>query len=170
MSVVKNAFGKIAGVALLIGIVFGLFVVVVAPFEMYAKAKAETWPSRKGVVTLSYASHKRGSKNILYWSPEICGTYNDNGERFCVTRIRYGGIRFGEGEASAREAVARYPVKREVDVYYSPDNPRLTILEANSPWTQMYTLFGLGIALLLLPAMLWVFRKQIDPGSDRPDN
>lgn len=167
MSTIKNILGKITGFVLLAGIVLGLFVIVTIPFEMIKKADAETWPARKGVITISYASHKRGSGgrhgNSMYWQAEICGAYNDNGERFCVDRIRYGGFRFGEGEASARETVAKYPVGREVDVYYSPDAPEETVLEAISPWTEMHTLLGLGIGFLVLPVILWMFRKQIEP-------
>jgi hypothetical protein len=163
----KNILGKIAGFVILAGIAFGLFVMVALPFEMFIKAEAETWPARKGIITKSYASHHRGSagKNSggSYFKAEICGVYEDNGEKFCVTRIRYGGFRLGEGKASALETVAKYPVGREVDIYHAPDNPKETVLEAKSPWTEMFTLLGLGIGFLLLPVLLWVFRKQIDP-------
>jgi len=50
---IKNILGKITGFVLLAGIVFGLFVVVTIPFEMVNKANAETWPSRKGVITIN---------------------------------------------------------------------------------------------------------------------
>ena len=148
---------------LLCGIVFGLFIIVFLPIEMLHKAEAETWPSRKAVITKSYANHKRGSRNVLYWRPEICGTYMDNGEIFCVTRVRYGGFRFGEGEASALSAVAKYPPGREVDVYYSLENSKETVLEARSSWNEMLILFALGIVFLLLPVCLWLFRKKLEP-------
>lgn len=160
---VNTFLGKLIGFVLLCGIVFGLFIVVVAPIEMLKKAEAETWPSRKAIITKSYSSHKRGIRNLLYWNPEICGTYLDNGEKFCAARVRYGGFRFGEGEASARAAVAKYPVGREVDVYYSPENPKETVLEARSSWDEMLILFTLGIVFLLLPVCLWLFRKKLEP-------
>ncbi len=107
----KGIIGKLAGFVLLAGIAFGLFVIVVAPIEMFKKAQAETWPSRKGVITLSYALHHRGSAGKSsggpYWTAEICGSYLDNSERFCVSRVRFGGFRCGEGKADALEAVAR---------------------------------------------------------------
>ena len=159
----KTFLGKMIGFVLLCGIVFGLFTIVFVSIEMFKKAEAETWPSRKGGVTKSYASHKRDSRRALYWSPEICGAYKDNGERFCVSRIRYGGFRFGEGKASALETVAKYPVGHEVDVYYSPENPKETVLEAHSSWNEMLILLGIGIVFLLLPVLLWVFRKTLEP-------
>lgn len=163
----KDIVGKLFGFVLLAGILFGLFVVVTTPFEIYKKVQAETWPSRKGVITLSYPLRHRGSVGRTgtgpYWTPEICGSFIDNGERFCISRVRFGGIRFGGGEASANETVARYPVGREVDIYYSPENPDETILEAHSSWKEMLTLLGLGTGFLLLPFFLWVFRKIIEP-------
>jgi len=50
-------------------------------------------------------------------------------------------------------------VGSEVAVYYSPKNPRDTVLEAHSSWQEMKTLLGLGIGFLLLPVIPWLFRK-----------
>jgi uncharacterized membrane protein len=162
---VKGLLGKLIGFVLLAGFVFGMFAVAVAPFEMFKKARRESWPSRKAVVTKSYASHRRGGGSLrhgssMYWAVEVCGVYKDNGEKFCAARIRYGGFRWGEGKADAFDAVARYPVGREIDVYYSPDDPKETVLEAASSWAEMVTLLGLGIAFLLLPLFLWLFRMH----------
>ena len=167
MTTVKNALAKLAGYVMLAGILYGLFVVIVVPISMIEKAAAESWPSRRGTITLSYASHRRGARNTAYWFPEICGTYQDTGERFCVTRVRFGRIRWSEGKAQAEEAVAKYPVGREVDIHHAPGNPRNTVLEAVSPWTELYTLLGIGVAFLMLPVVLWVFRKRIalEPGT-----
>lgn len=159
----KIVFEKILGYIMLAGLLFGLFVVVAVPFEMYGKAEAEKWPSRKGVVTTSYAHLNRGSAGKSgsgpWWRAEICGTYIDSGERFCVSRIRYGGFRWGGGKAQAFETVARYPVGSVIDVYYSPKNPQKTVLEAHSSWKEMKTLLGLGIGVLLLPFIFWLFQK-----------
>lgn len=159
----RKIAGKIFGFVILAWAVMGLFAVLVSPFEMYQKLQAESWPSRKGEISISYANFNRGKKES-YWDTQICGYYTGSGEKFCITRVRYGGFRFGEGKALAFDAVARYPVGRVVDVYYSPDNPKTTILEAHSSWQEMFTLFGLGLLGVLLPVFLWVFRKQIEPG------
>jgi hypothetical protein len=163
----KGIIGKLTGFVLLAGFLFGLFVVVFAPIEMFKKAKVETWPSRKGVITLSYASRIPGSAarsvTAAYWKAEICGRYIDDGEKFCISRVRFGGFRFGEGKASAFETVGRYPIGRQVDIYYSPENPKETVLEAHSSWNEMLILLGLGIAFLLLPVVLWALRNKIEP-------
>jgi len=145
-----------------------LFVMAAIPFELYKKSQAESWPSRTGVITKSFTSRQSGSSgrsgSAPYVKAEICGAYKDNGEAFCVTRVRYGGFRFGEARRSAEETVARYPVGTTVDIHYSPDDPKETVLEASSPWTEMFVLLGLAIVFLLLPVILWLFRKQIEPG------
>jgi hypothetical protein len=173
----KIVFEKILGYAMLAGILFGLFVIMAVPYEMYRKAEAEKWPSRRGVITTSYAHLKRGSAGSSgyapWWRAEVCGKYSDNGERFCVSRIRYGGFRWGGGKADAFDTVASYPVGREVAVYYSPKNPRETVLEAHSSWKEMKILLGLGITFLLLPVILWLFRRQLEPeryGSSKLEN
>jgi len=155
--------GKICGSILLCGIVFGLFILVTVPFEIYQKAAAESWPSRKAIVTKSFAGSNRDKRVGVYWMPVLCGTYKDSGESFCVGRFRYGGFRLGSGKSSAMEAAAKYAPGQEVDVYYSPDNPKKTVLEAHSSWNEIYILVGLAILFLLIPLFLWLFRKKIEP-------
>jgi len=163
MSAIKKILGKLCGVVLLAGILFGLFTVVAVPSEMLKMADAEKWPSRKGLITKSYASRHVSTRRPPWWRAEICGTYQDNGEKFCVRRVRYGSFRFGSGEVDAYAAVAKYPVGREVDIFYSPQNPKETVLEARTSWDAMLTLLGLGIGFLLLPILLWLFRRQLEP-------
>jgi hypothetical protein len=80
--------GGLRDYVILIGFFFDVFVVLVAPLEMFKKAAAktwQTWPSHKGIITTSYENHKSGDRRYAaYWTPEICGTYIDSGERFCA--------------------------------------------------------------------------------------
>ena len=163
MSAIKQMLGKLFGYVLLAGILFGLFTIVVVPIEMAKMAAAEKWPSRKGLITKSFADRHSSNRRAPWWRAEICGTYVDSEEKFYVRRVRYGDFRFGSGETAAREAVAKYPVGREVDIYYSPSNPKETVLEARTSWNTMVTLLGLGIGFLLLPVLLWLFRRQLEP-------
>jgi hypothetical protein len=161
----KNILEKIFGFVLLGCILFALFILVTAPFKIYQKAVAESWPSRKAIVTKSFASSNRDRKQGVTWRQVLCGTYKDNSESFCVGRFRYGGFRFGTGKRSAVEAAAKYAAGQEVDIYYSPDNPRKTVLEARSPWTEIYILVGLAGFFLLIPVFIWLFRKMHKPGN-----
>ena len=156
----KTYVEKIFGFVLLACILFGLFILVTAPFEIYQKAVAESWPSRKATVTKSFASSNRDRTKGVTWYPALCGTYKDNGESFCVGRFRYGGFRFGSGKRSAMEAAAKYSAGQEVDIYYSLDNHGKTLLEARSSWNEIFILVGLAIFFLLIPVFVWLFRKM----------
>ncbi|HEY3488175.1 MAG TPA: DUF3592 domain-containing protein [Gammaproteobacteria bacterium] len=129
--------------------------------------QAESWPAHKAVITKSHISQQSGTAGkhgrAGYWKAEICGTYREDGEFFCVDRIRFGGFRWGAGKAQALATVEKYPFGMEIDVYYSPDDPDEMVLESVSPWTELYILLGLGIGFLLLPVVLWLFRRQIEP-------
>jgi hypothetical protein len=164
MSTIKKISLKMFGYVVLGGMLFGLFTIVAVPVEMAKMAAAEKWPSRRGLITKSFADRRSSTRRAPWWRAEICGTYQDSGEKFCVRRVRYGDFRFGSGEAQAREAAAKYPVGSEVDIYYSPSNPKETILEAHTSWNTMVGLLGLGIGFLLLPVLLWLFRRQLEPG------
>lgn len=161
-AILRDGLAWAGAFALLAGIVFGLFVVVAMPFELVPKHAAESWPARPWRITESYVDAERGSRG-RYYRPVICGVYADSPQRVCATRIRYGGFRFGEGRRQAEEAVARYPEGREVLLYFDPDDPRTTVIEARSPWTEMLTLLALALAFLMLPLLLWRFRRQAPP-------
>ena len=155
----RNRIGQIVGFILLAGFIFGLFLFVTIPFEMIQMARAERWPSRQGMVMTSSASRRVSLLQRPYWVADICGVYLDSGVGFCVSRIRYGGFRFDEGEAESREAVAKYRIGSQVNVYYAPDDPTTTILEPHGPWFIMAFAWGLGIGLILLPVLIYRARR-----------
>jgi hypothetical protein len=155
----QNLIRKIVGFILLAGFIFGLFLFVTIPFEMVQMARAERWPSRQGMVMTSAASRRVSLLQRSYWVADICGIYLDNGVGFCVSRIRYGGFRFDEGEAESRDAVAKYRIGSQVNVYYAPDDPTTTILEPHGPWFIMAFAWGLGIGLIILPVLIYKARR-----------
>jgi hypothetical protein len=160
MASIKSIVAKAAGYVLLIGLLFGVFVSITVPLEMMRMASAESWPARKAIITTSYASRKSTSNRPPFWRPEICGNYQESGERFCVTRVSFGTFRFGSGEAEARTIVAKYPVGVETDVYQSPENPKETILDPHPSWNAMWTLLSVGVLFLVIPPMLWIARRH----------
>jgi len=165
----KETFARLLGAVVILGVFFSVAMAIYLPIAWWQKARAETWPSRKGVITKSYAHYIPGHGDAEHggspaaWMPEMSGTYPDNGEEFRVTRVRFGGARFGDGEASVREDVAKYHVGRVVDVYYCPENPRETILESRTPWTAEYTEAGLAVGFLVLARIAWAYRRKRFP-------
>jgi hypothetical protein len=46
-----------------------------------------------------------------------------------------------------------------VAVYYSPSNPRDTVLEPLAPWDTMLILIGLAVVFVSIPPLLYAFRR-----------
>jgi hypothetical protein len=157
---IKKILGKALGVLILLGFLVGLLLVVSALAEMSKMAEAQEWPFREGVVTQSSASETFSRRRGDRWTFVIRGIFNDNGEKFVLTRVRYGEFKLGKGKAYSLAAVAKYPVGSEVRVYYSPAHPRKMILEPFAPWDEMVIVLGAGIGLVLIPVVLFCFRKK----------
>ena len=153
-----NIAKKLIAFIVLAGVVIGAFVIVVTPMEMYQKWKAESWPSSNGTITRSRArqhfNFHMGRNGTPYWEPEICGSYVDSGEAFCVRRVTLG-LHVGDHtRPSVDKMVARYPVGREVQVYYSPEDVNDTTLEPQSSWHELFIALGLAIGFVTLPWLL----------------
>lgn len=149
--------------SVLAGFILGLFFTVTVPFELRRMAEARGWPSQRGIITKSIASRKISLLQRPYWAADICGRYKDSRVGFCVSRVRYGEFRFGDGEAATLAAVAKYPVGEEVAVYYSPYDPTTTILEPHASPSTMVITFAAGIGLAFLPVLLFVLRRALAP-------
>lgn len=156
----KNIPGQIIGILILLGFFVGLMAIVFVPVEMNKMAEAQTWPYRPGVITHSSASEVFSNRRGNYWSYVIRGTFSDTGEPFVITKVRYGEFWLGKGKSQCQEVVARYPRGSMVQVYYSPTHPNAMILEPFASWNGMYHVLGVGLGLVLLPFVLYLFRKR----------
>lgn len=160
MNRLKNIFGKIIGISLLFGFFAGLIAVVFVPVEMSKMAEAQTWPSRPGIITQSSASEVFSKRSGNHWTYVIRGTFDDTGEPFVITKVRYGDFSLGKGKSRSLEIVARYPRGSAVRVFYSPTHPHSMILEPFASWDEMFLILGVGVGLVLLPVVLYAFRKR----------
>lgn len=156
----KKILGQIIGILILLGFFVGLITILFVPVEMSKMAEAQKWPSRPGVITHSSASEVFSKRRGSYWSYVIRGTFSDTGETFVITRVRYGEFWLGKGKPQCKEVVARYPHGSIVQVFYSPTHPNTMILEPSASWNEMYLVLGIGLGLVLLPFVLYLFRKQ----------
>lgn len=156
----KKILGQIIGILILLGFFVGLIAVIFVPVEMSKMADAQTWPSRPGVITHSSASEVFSKRRGSYWSYVIRGTFSDTGEPFVITKVRYGGFWLGKGKSQCQGVVARYPRGSIVQVFYSPTRPNTMILEPFASWDDMYLVLSIGLGLVFLPFVLYLFRKQ----------
>ena len=67
----QNLVAQIIGFILLGGFILGLFLIVTIPFEMVQMARAERWPSRRGLIITSSASRRISLLQRPYWAADI---------------------------------------------------------------------------------------------------
>jgi hypothetical protein len=109
----------------LLFIVFGVFTLGMGVMNAYRGTVSIRWPAANGTIKSS-STERIGGKRVRY-RINILYEYSVNGKIFTGT-----GVAFGLGAAGAATAggfVARYPVGKEVKVFYSPDHPEEAVLE-----------------------------------------
>lgn len=84
---------------------------------------SRTWPTVKGVVTLSNVNGTSG-----HYSLSINYKYDVNGATYTNGRVFYGAISSG-GSSEARGLSRRYPAHSTVTVHYKPRSPQTAVLE-----------------------------------------
>ncbi|HSH05695.1 MAG TPA: DUF3592 domain-containing protein [Anaerolineae bacterium] len=118
-------------------------------FVQEAQASA-TWPSTPGEITWSQVSVDSDSDGTTYGA--------DIGFEYVVRDRLYTGDRVTVLEVSssslsrAQNIVNQYPVGEQVTVYYNPDNPEASVLEAGTQ-PSSYFIFAIGLCFLCVPAL-----------------
>lgn len=149
---------KTIAVLILFSFLAGWVTVIGCVFELHHLKAVRNWPSRKAVLTHSYVRRVYDPPRRYYWRAEIAGRFLDDGQRFGVHRVHYG-FNFPRTRRAVEEIVSRYPVKMQLDVYYSPENPRTVILEPDTPATSTWIALLVGLGLGLLPVVLYTYRR-----------
>jgi hypothetical protein len=85
----------------------------------------------------------------MLYRPEIRFEYQVSGRAYAAQRLDALGERAASWRSYADGVVARYPVGREVLVYYDPANPHVTALErtGTSAWALGMILLGGGLVI-----------------------
>ncbi len=124
--------------------------------RMYTNAKVSTdWPSVTGKITHSEVdserkttgSGKRRRTRTMY-SADVRYRYLVDGKPYSGQKVSFGEVG-SSSSGSARKIVNRYPVSREVPVFYNPEEPELSVLEPGTSWSSMLPL-GIGILFILV--------------------
>ncbi len=142
---------KALGILILFGFLLGALLVLVAPYELYRLQRARDWPSREGLIEQASVHQTSGRRPT--WQPLLRGQFTDNGEKFVITRVRYGDFRWGEQHS--RRLIADYPPGSRVQIYFDPERPQERILQSQATSTPAWTALALGVALLALPFALY---------------
>lgn len=138
------------GGGLIVAIVFGPVVMIIGFLVAYfvgvpmvREAKASTnWPTVEGVVSVSKVKSQRRDNKTMY-SHHIEYKYEVAGQPFEGDRVWVGATGSSSMRSFADKAVARYPVGKQVEVYYNPEEPGSCVLEPGATWTS-YLPVGIG--------------------------
>jgi hypothetical protein len=153
---VRSFTGVVVGVLILFAFFAGWIIAVGAAIELHRMDGARHWPSREAVLTHSYPRRVRWGTRGYHWEAEIAGRYLDDERTFSVSRVSYGIFNERFGRAGAEAVTARYPAGARVDVYRSPADPGVVILEPHVSATSTWIALGAGLAFGLLPIALYL--------------
>jgi len=123
------------------------------------------WPTVQGEVTKSKVGSHTSEDSTTY-SADVTYRYLVNETEIHCDRIWFGDNYSTSDRTMFEKIVKKYPVGKEVKVYYNPDDEFIAVLEPGAV-TSSYLGFGMGwgfmgigIALLLIPMGRMLFKKR----------
>ncbi len=145
----KSCFAKgfspcIGGIFFIVGI--SLMVLVGWPTLRDARASSE-WPSVPGQIIRSEVATHRSSDKTTY-SADIAFRYQVKGVDHECDNVAFGTLS-SNNSSPARQVTKRYPVGREVDVFYDPNDPGKGVLEPGTTFKSYFMLGFSGIFALV---------------------
>ncbi len=125
--------------------------------------KARNWPKAKGRIIKSKVSEFRTPKSkirIARLCLELDYLYMVGKDILEGHRLDTGWRCFAS-EDHIKEIVKKYPVGKEVEVYYNPQNPKRSLLEPGLNWS-VFLMSGLGVITLSItyPFLKNMFRLR----------
>jgi hypothetical protein len=157
-------------------VIFGIFFVLVAAFIFYKFYRqvenglsSPRWPYTRGIIILSRVESSSSSEGRRSYSPVIQYAYKVSGMQRIGKNLRF--IQDGVGRRWSEAKVSKYPVGREVKVFYKSDNPAISVLEPGAEIKWIIALSGamllFGIIFLLLSyACYWDYRRVKNANFD----
>ncbi|NJN80338.1 MAG: DUF3592 domain-containing protein [Anaerolineales bacterium] len=95
------------------------------------RQSAQNWLSTTGTILMSSVQSRRSSSSGGYSDyPVIVYQYQVNGQSYQSQRLKAGEQFFNVNVSwQAQETINKYPIGKEVTVYYDPNNPAESALE-----------------------------------------
>jgi hypothetical protein len=144
---VEIAFGIVGGIGFLWA---GLAILVWDIGKLQQARNSRDWPQVEGIVT-----HSSIDKREREHRPHIVYTYTVGGTAYTSSQISFDLFDKPGGQGRIDSIMVRYPVGREVIVYYDPADPTISVLEPEvySPFltpllfAALFLIFGTGALL-----------------------
>jgi len=108
--------------------------------------QSKSWPTAKGVVVSSEVDRTYLAGAARFppaYSAKIRFEYAVDGRKYYTSNISSFSVTYNAGYG---KALQKYPVGKGVDVYYKPDNPKISILEPGAQLANYIILLISGTA------------------------
>lgn len=117
------------------------------------------WPTVVGIVKISDVEYSRSSDGPGTHHANVQYDFIINGTTYSGDEVAYGD--YGSSNSShARKIVNRYPVGKEVKVYYLPDDPYECVLEPGTK-LQAWFLPGFGMIFFTVGTAMLIFLPRL---------
>lgn len=131
-------------------------------FQLYQVKKSHEWPSADGIITESRIKDSlgfgsKGGKATTTYYPSIRYEYMVDGIKYKGSRISIGILSNGKFK-SAKSCIKKYPVGKQVKVYYFPMIRRISLLERGKKEGNYFlvgTSIGLTLGLVFSVLLIW---------------
>lgn len=132
----------------------------------YAEAeRAKQWPTIGGVIKSSQVTQSKDSDGDRTFGADIVYTYTVDGQSFEGSDVTFGGNYKSSNRSSWTRLVNQYPVGAEVEVYYDPEVPGISVLQPEVAgligWIWLGGWFFMGIGLLAAASGIWGILKVL---------
>lgn len=128
---------------------------------MQAKRRTE-WLDTKGEIIYSEINEVKGDEETMHF-PAIRYRYKVNLVEYESTRIQIGDPPYAGSLLHTNSIIKKYPLHKQVTVYYNPENHQESVLNKSAPVSGMVLLILLGISIVLCEILLlFGFLAQAD--------
>lgn len=121
--------------------------------------ESKNWPSADGRITISDVSENYDSDDgSITYTAKVAYNYSVNSLPYTGSTVAFGD--YGSSDPShAGGIVSRYPVEKNVKVYYDPGDPKTSVLEPGSGWSSFMGLI-VGIAFAIIGVVGFIFARK----------
>jgi hypothetical protein len=121
---------NIAQIVALIILIIGFVVFSLAMISIFKSVLSKSWTTTIGKVIKSEIYTSRDNDANAMYRPDIAFEYIVNGEKYMSDRLYYGVKIMSSGNwINSRKLLEKYPVDKEIIVYYDPDRPIDSVIE-----------------------------------------
>ncbi len=133
----KKLKSKIKKYDFILMLLIGFWLLFFVFFKYYKGIVSENWPTTKGVVTSSFVEKVLRESSSGTKVKENLKIEFD----YFLENQKYHSTNFGNIEGLLQNIVEKYPIGKNIKVYYNPDNPMEAILNPGFSLGTSYIMF-----------------------------